>query len=124
MDIKQCLYPALALGGLRLAIFRADFNPSVCFDNLFFPSSCLSFSIFQQFTFILIIFIFCIPPREHSGWGPFDSLSNVYATGERILKFHRHQRKSAFFEIPKSFTVRMGGWLVIKRILGLCRYQV
>ena len=41
--------------------------------------------------------------------GPLDGLSNLYATGERKWEFQKHGSKLAFFEMPKTFTVRMGG---------------
>ena len=44
-----------------------------------------------------------------SRWGPLDCLSNLYATGERKLRFQKHQRKSTFFEMPKTFIPRREG---------------
>ena len=61
-----------------------------------------------------MVYIF-YPPKGGanalSRWGPFDCLSNLYATGERKLRFQKHIRKSTFFEMPKTFIVRMGGWV-------------
>ena len=44
-----------------------------------------------------------------SRWGPIEGLSNLYCTGERKWGFQKHQRKSTFFESPKTFIVQMGG---------------
>ena len=46
-----------------------------------------------------------------SWWGPLEDHSNLYCIGERKLGFQKHQRKSTFFELPKTFVVRMGGWV-------------
>ena len=46
-----------------------------------------------------------------SRWGPIEGLSNLYCIGERKWGFQKHQRKSTFFESPKNFIVRMGGWV-------------
>ena len=46
-----------------------------------------------------------------SRWGPIEGLSNLYCIGERKWGFQKQQRKSTFFESPKNFIVRMGGWV-------------
>ena len=46
-----------------------------------------------------------------SRWGPIEGLSILYCIGERKWGFQKHQRKSTFFESPKNFIVRMGGWV-------------
>ena len=52
-----------------------------------------------------------------SRWGPIEGLSNLYCIGERKWGFQKHERKSTFFEPPKNFIVRMGGWVVIFWVL-------
>ena len=41
-----------------------------------------------------------------SRWGPLDGLSNLSADGEQKLSFLKDYRKSALFEIPKTFIPR------------------
>ena len=63
----------------------------------------------------VLVFYFVYPPKGGanavSRWGPIEGLSNLYCTGERKWGFQKHQRKSTFFESPKNFIVRMGGWV-------------
>ena len=40
---------------------------------------------------------------ERTQWGPPDSLSILHVIEEPKLKFHKHQRGSAFFETSKTF---------------------
>ena len=44
--------------------------------------------------------------RKHSQGGPLDSLSIFYVIGEPKLGFQKHERKSTFFEILKTFIPR------------------
>ena len=53
--------------------------------------------------------LWAFPRREMwilSQWGPPDDLYNLYATGEEKLGFQKHERKSPFFEIPKTVIPR------------------
>ena len=42
---------------------------------------------------------------------PLDYLSIFYNIGERRLGFQKHWGKSAFFETPETFIVRMDVWV-------------
>ena len=69
--------------------------------------------------------ILVYPPKgganELSRLGPLEGLSNLYCIGERKLGFQKHERKSAFFESPKTFIFRVGGWwMAIKGVHRLC----
>ena len=70
--------------------------------------------IFPETYIYYISCIYLYPPKgkaKRSQWGPLDNLSILYVVGEPKLGFQKYEGISAFFEISKTFIVRMGGWM-------------